>query len=618
MQFILLLKKLRKPLIASMLAVLVLFSFSFIFTNTSIAETLEEIQEKIAEEKKNLDSTDKKLSDVRKTADEITSKLKDLSGNLGATQSQVNSLQSQINSLSADISILNTKMDIKNEDLEQRKTVKNATIRGLYIANQKSLFELLLDANSLTKSTQNAAYYLTFVDSSEHIIGSINSEITKYNEDKKEIEDIKVQIEKQKKDLQVILNRITAQVNSVKGELAAVSQQKIALQDERNSIQKKLNELSAAQQNLLQEKTETFSTSVGDVPTTGDLNSQASYDPGFRKAFAAFSFGAPHRKGMSQYGAKGRAEEGQDYKEILKAYYGDVDIIKPDLPSKINTDKGQFDLDGKYLNGLAEMPASWPMDALKAQAIAARTYAMSYIGWRINNTNPSGRICTTESCQVWSSSKASSSSAARWHQAVEETKGMIMVSKKTGDVFSAFYAATSGGYNYSYTSLGHTTSGGWDTKCSGKDCWTSGAYESIAKSPWFYKGWYKTRSNLSCGRTHPWLTEDEFADIIGALVLYDKNKNNQTHLSQPDAKSCWGKNIDDTWSKDKVKELSNITDVDDIRVTYSSSGVTAEVKVKTNKGDYTFNGETFKAVFNLRAPGAIHLKSLLFNIEMKK
>lgn len=598
-------------------SVLLMSLVTFVFVHASNAESADDIEKQIEETSKELEKADRKLSDVKKTADSISKKIEELSNNLGVTQSQVNTLQNQIAEITKDLAILNTKLEIKNQELEKRKKIRDLTIRDLYISSKTSLFELLLEPDTLSVATQNAIYHLSFVDSSENLIGSINKEVIGYQNDKKEIEEIKAQTEKQKKDLQAILNKVLAQVNSAKGELVSISQKKLALEDEKNNIQKKLSELSAKQKALLEEKTETFSTSVGDVPSTGDLNSQASYDPGFKPAFAAFSFGAPHRKGMSQYGAKGRADQGQDYKKILASYYGDIEIKKPDLPSTIKTDKGTFDLDGKYLKGLAEMPSSWPMEAMKAQAIAARTYAMAYIGWRSNSTNPSGRICTSESCQVWSSSKASSDSAKRWHQAVEETKGMVMISKKTGDIFSAYYAATSGGYNYAYTSLGHTTSGGWDTKCGSKDCWTSDAYESIAGSPWFYKGWYKTRSNKSCGRTHPWLTKDEFADIIGAMVLYKDNKNNQTHLSQPDAKSCWGEDISDTWSRSDVKDKSGISEVKDISVSYSSSGVTAEVKVKTNKGDYTFSGEEFKAIFNLRAPGTIHIKSMLFNIEKK-
>ena len=71
---------------------------------------------------------------------------------------------------------------------------------------------------------------------------------------------------------------------------------------------------------------------------------------------------------------------------------------------------------------------------------------------------------------------------------------------------------------YSSTTGGYSTTSGWDTKCGNQGCWTGDAYEKIAGSPWFYKGWYKTRSGVSCGRSHPWLSSQEFADIVNAAI----------------------------------------------------------------------------------------------------
>lgn len=586
-----------------------------IFLGLSLAVLTQSIMPSYAEDEieaveKDIKKTEAKLSDIKEKANEISSTIKNLTGQISINQGQINSLNGQIATLTEDITNLNKKLDLKKVELDSNIKVRNKTVRNLYISNQQSFFEMLLSNTSLSKAAEAASYHLSFIDSSKQFIGSLNDNISQYESDKKEIEEIKAQVETQKKEVQALVSKLASQVSSSQAQLNNVS-------NERANLEKKLNELSAKQKALLAAKTGTFTTSVGDVPGTGDSASQADYNPGFKPAFAGFSFGAPHRKGMSQYGAKGRAESGQDYKDILKAYYGDIEIKKPDLPNTIRTDKGDFDLDGKYLKGLAEMPASWPMEALKAQAIAGRTYAMASVGWRTNNTNPSGRICTSENCQVWSSSKASSSSAARWHQAVEETKGMVMIGKDSGEIFSALYAASSGGYNYSYTSLGHKTSGGWDTKCGSKDCWVSDAYESKGGSPWLYKGWYKTRGNEACGRKHPWLTEKEFADIVGAVALYKENSDNQTHLSQTDAKNCWGKDIDDTWSRDEVADKSGIKEVKSVSVTYSSSGYTSEVKIKTNKGEMKVSGDDFKAIFNLRAPGAIQIKSALFNIEVK-
>ena len=496
------------------------------------------LEKEIDEQKEKLEKTENKLKDYQKKSNDIDNTIKGLSGQLNVTRSQLNNVKNQINEFTDEINNLNIKLDLRSKELDRKITVKNDALRNLYIANQTGLITLLLAEKNIKESLATITYHKKFIDASEGIIGGINEDINTYNDEKKQIEDLKAKIETQKKNLEGLSSKIQSEVAGYKDELAQISQSRLALEQERAQISKKLSELSAAQKGILQEKTDTFTSSVGDVPATGEKESRADYDPGFKKAFAAFSFGAPHRKGMSQYGAKGRAEEGQDYKEILKAYYGDIDIENPDIPSKINTDKGSMDIDGKYLKGLAEMPASWPMEALKAQAIAARTYALSYVGWRNNGGGGSGKICTTENCQVWSSSKASSGSAKRWHEAVEATKGKVMISKDTNELFSSWYAATSGGFNFKYTSLGHTTGGGWDTKCKGKDCWTKDAYENIAGSPWFYKGWFKSRGGNSCGRKHPWLSEEEFADIIGALVLYEDDDDNQKHLSQIDAKNA--------------------------------------------------------------------------------
>jgi peptidoglycan hydrolase-like amidase len=594
----------------------ILLPSEYTFPQKALSQSINEQKEKLEDE---LDNKDSELEKAKKKAEEISKQIDNYSKDLNVNLSQIKKVQAQIIDLSKDIQNINAKLDIKKTELSEKNKIKEAILRSVYISNQRNILDYLLSANkSIADATNETGYYLSFMSNSNNLIELINKDIVSYESDRQGIEEIKVKVEAQKVSLQKIATTLTAKVNNAKQDLTKISQQQEALAQDRAEIKKKLSELSAQQQAALNEKTETFTTSVGDIPATGDPASSPAYDPGFKNAFAGFSFGAPHRKGMSQYGAKGRAEAGQNYKDILKAYYGDIEIREVDgLPSNIKTDKGTMEFEGKYLKGIAEMTSSWPKEALKAQAIAARTYALTRIGWSTDNKSTSGSICTNENCQVWSSTKASASSAKPWHDAVSSTKGEVLVSKKTGDIFSPLYAATSGGFNYSYSSAGHTTSGGWDTKCGSRSCWTSDAYESKAGSPWFYKGWYKTRSNQSCSRKHPWLTEEEFADIVGAVILYKEKSDNQKHLSQVDANKCWGKNVGDTWSISEVREKSGVRDIDSVSVSYSSDGTTSQVKIKSNKGDHTFSGSDFKAIFNLRAPGAIQLKSLLFNIEVK-
>jgi hypothetical protein len=170
---------------------------------------------------------------------------------------------------------------------------------------------------------------------------------------------------------------------------------------------------------------------------------------------------------------------------------------------------------------------------------------------------------------------------------------------------------------YSYN--GYSTPGFWDTT-SNWTKWADGAWEVKAGSPWFYKGWYRSRTGKSCGRSHPWLTNEEFADIVNASIIVQAG-GDASGIFPEDVRSCWG-GSDNPWSKSRMAEEADkhggrVTNVYDITVEHGSNGLTNKVAFSTNRGSVTISGENFKEAFSLRAPGAIALKSGLFNIQKK-
>ena len=89
----------------------------------------------------------------------------------------------------------------------------------------------------------------------------------------------------------------------------------------------------------------------------------------------------------------------------------------------------EMDVD-EYLKGVVpwELPPSAPMEALKAQAVAARSYAVT--SW--NHAAQGANVCTTTHCQMWKNIRFS-----RTDQAVEETRGMVAT--HSGKIIRAFY-----------------------------------------------------------------------------------------------------------------------------------------------------------------------------------
>ena len=90
-----------------------------------------------------------------------------------------------------------------------------------------------------------------------------------------------------------------------------------------------------------------------------------------------------------------------------------------------------------YLRGVvpAEMHAGWPLDALKAQAIAARTYTLSSL-----DPDRDWDICATEACQVYEGRDAEH---ARADQAIADTAALVLT--HGGRFARTYYHADSGG-----------------------------------------------------------------------------------------------------------------------------------------------------------------------------
>jgi SpoIID/LytB domain protein len=102
----------------------------------------------------------------------------------------------------------------------------------------------------------------------------------------------------------------------------------------------------------------------------------------------------------------------------------------------------------RYLEGIAEVPASWPRAALEAQAIAARSYALATTGWSgaEGQTLPTP-ICATSACQVYRGIPVPfDSSVRRWYGAVRRTAGEVLLYE--GRPAETVYFSTSNGQTY--------------------------------------------------------------------------------------------------------------------------------------------------------------------------
>ncbi len=126
-----------------------------------------------------------------------------------------------------------------------------------------------------------------------------------------------------------------------------------------------------------------------------------------------------------------------------------------------------------YLKGVvpSEMPSSWNMEALKAQAVAARSYALVYY-------LSHGYVCTTTTCQVYGSARYAST-----NQAVDATHNEIGI--YNGSIISAFF---------------YTRCNGSTTRNSENALGTHDGWLTCYNAPWNYVAYCRA---VSCGGHAP-------------------------------------------------------------------------------------------------------------------
>lgn len=551
--------------LSAILGIVLLLLTVPLFLVTVQADELEEIQ--------------KQLTELNKAREQSVSATKPLESQLTSLQVQLTNIQNNIQSLTNKIAAKENELDKRTEKLAYQQALLEQRVRSYYIRSyQSNPMTIIFSSQDSGNLFRELSYRQATTQEDQKVISNVTNEIIDLLTQKEKLESDKVAIAKVKVEVDKNASFIGGEITKAKAYQASLST--------------KIAELNAKQQAILAAKSGNFVTSVGDVPLADDANARPTYDPGFRPAFAAFSFGAyTHRNGMSQYGAKGRAEAGQSAEDILKAYYPGATLKKDyPVPATINvTGIGTRNFEDEYMMGIYEMPNSFPKEALKAQAVAARTYAV----------RQGGSICATESCQVFKDSKK----GGAWEEAVRETKGWVLEGGA-----NAQYSSTTGGYG---------NNSGWDTKCGGRQCWTGDAYEKMAGSPWFYKGWYRDRNGSSCGRSHPWLNQEEMSDILNSWIVYQSGSD-RDRIS-PINTDCWPGN---PFSFGEMRDKANgnggaVTSISSVSVTYSEGGSTANVSFSTNRGTVSISGSDFKTIFNLRAPGYVSIKSPLYNIESK-
>jgi len=165
----------------------------------------------------------------------------------------------------------------------------------------------------------------------------------------------------------------------------------------------------------------------------------------------------------------------------------------------------------KYLYGLAEMPSHWNVQALEAQALVGRSYAVyAYLQQNRpgNKTNINAGLETSRQAYCWChiGSTASSQyyygylkeiSGPNWVQAVNNTSGKVIT--YSNSVIQAFYSSSTGGKTNN-NSVGFGSPTIWPYLQTVDDPWSVDNRVGNPQAAWSYDfTTYQLTRNILCG-----------------------------------------------------------------------------------------------------------------------
>lgn len=437
-------------LLKNVLQFFALVAFFFLSIQPVFALSSSEIEKQIETQKNALAATNENIQKIQQKISSLQSGYSSKQSQLESTNTEINSIASEIDTSIKQAEELGVQIETKSKEIVEIQDKIRDGIKAIQIHLKNN------DNNILTNTLQDnisAGQFLKITLSQmEDRLRKVVQERISIVDQKSQV-DIQVQeFTKQKETLSQILEEIKINLNNIASEINNTNKSKSALTQKVLSIQSTIDQLGEEQKKALQREREILEQAAKEAAKPVTLVKGEFYISGRGRDLYD-----GHAIGMSKWGAYGAGKNGMDYKTILKKYYTGVEIGSGyESKSIVVSGYGSMNIE-TYLSGLGEVPDiacetaensgkpyvkkddpstlwdCWPEEAIKAQIVAARSYALGSIA-----RNPSMSVATDASFQVYKGG-----SAKKW--ASEATKGEVVT--YSGSIATTYYTASLRGHS---------------------------------------------------------------------------------------------------------------------------------------------------------------------------
>lgn len=425
-----------------------IFSFS-LFNHPVYSNTVEELEEQIAEKEKEIKEKESVLESVEARIAEISNSNYSVSQKINLLTGEITALEESIEQTEREIDEKVKGIEDKQKQLAKTKELIDEVSGDLYMQSRYKLANFFLNKDNWSNIVETLFIKQSTISMLRREVEKIGGEFSSLAESKAELDKEKEDLDKERADLDEAYKLLADERAKLQAEL----NKEVA---NRGSLTNRIESLETQISHLLEEQKEAARREAAllSAPPPPQSSTPPEIPPGgFYISGRGRDLYQGHGVGMSQWGAYGGAKKGMSAEDILKFYYTGVQITSGYENRTINVEGyGPMNIEkyvagfGSWAGAQGEVPAKacgtseqaqqypekyttysgcWPEEAIKAQAIAYRTYGL----YSVSNGSA---ICTTSACQVYNGQNHTA-----W--AAEETKGMVLTYR--GSLISAVYSS---------------------------------------------------------------------------------------------------------------------------------------------------------------------------------
>ncbi len=584
---------LKVSLAAALLGLFTIFGVSFLKDSRIYvkADELDNIYKQIDEKKEKLESIKNELNSILASKRGIGSKLSLLRKKEEELIKLSKQVETDYKQTNAEIDARKKQIDDKQQQLLVKQTV-------FYMSTQGGVV-FLFGADSVNELMDRLTYITAYNQSATRQIESLQHEIAQLEAYKNDLKVKKAQIQEEVLDLRKKIVEVEAEYRRLQALARQKSKVKAQLMGEIKALSEKAQRIIAAKFSSDNQDDIGISGGNNSVGTSGPASiegSEPNYEVVIHPANPSEEAKVFYVRWPVVLRFKQRAVgfDATKYWEVKKglnsyvAYYGQL-IFRKDADVYV-INKLPLEI---YLYGLGEMPSSWHMEALKAQAVAARTYAY----YKVLHPRKNGIYDIFDSVadqNYVGAYKILSVSGSRWKSAVDTTRGEILVSN--GSPIVAYYHSISGGHTLSSDEVWFGPRSYAQAK--------SDRYFDPVDNVWHsyeYIGWDrpgKSRSDyIVLGEVA--IKDDEFFDIVNTAIYLHRNgggKTAQNRVACCAVRSCKSFNTRCSASQYDAQQLrdvlgsaaleARISTIESVTVIYDDNSICVPVNVRWNVDPY--------------------------------